>query len=408
MAKLDRVAVCIALSGTLVSNIAYGSITADKCEAAKLKVAGKYEFCRLKEESKVAKIGGTPDFSTCDTLYSLKWGQAETNGGGMCPSNGDQATIQAFIAEHTNALGVALGGGTLPQGVETCEASLMTCTTNLTGCNAGLSTCDSNLNLCNNVLTSTQATLTTCNGNLATCNAGLSTCDSNLNVCDSALTTCNGALATCNSDLGTCPADLGACNADLATCTGATSPPLKTGQTTAFGTGSDGDLQRGVARSYTDNGDGTITDNATGLMWEKKSEDGSIHDLGNTYLWSGASFGDTYVMDGDITSVFLATLNSSAFAGHSDWRIPNINELLTIVDYQRDNPMVGPVFNTNCTPGCTVTTCSCTEPSFYWSSTNYGFSSGNIAWGYQFLQGGEYGALKSGTGYFARAVRGGS
>src|SRR5262245_50839454 len=45
-------------------------------------------------------------------------------------------------------------------------------------------------------------------------------------------------------------------------------PPLKTGQTTAFGTGSDGDLQKGAGQSFTDNGDGTITDNTTGLMWE--------------------------------------------------------------------------------------------------------------------------------------------
>lgn len=34
--------------------------------------------------------------------------------------------------------------------------------------------------------------------------------------------------------------------------------------------GQDGWLQKGLARSYTDNGDGTITDNKTGLMWEKK------------------------------------------------------------------------------------------------------------------------------------------
>src|SRR4051812_39636776 len=55
--------------------------------------------------------------------------------------------------------------------------------------------------------------------------------------------------------------------------------PLETGQTTCFnttgnviacsGTGEDGDLRLGLSRSFTDNGDGTITDNKTGLMWEK-------------------------------------------------------------------------------------------------------------------------------------------
>ena len=38
------------------------------------------------------------------------------------------------------------------------------------------------------------------------------------------------------------------------------------GQTTAYGPGSDGDVRAGAALSYTDNGDGTITDNNTGLM----------------------------------------------------------------------------------------------------------------------------------------------
>lgn len=40
--------------------------------------------------------------------------------------------------------------------------------------------------------------------------------------------------------------------------------------------------------SFTDNGDGTITDNRTGLMWEKLSDDGSIHDKDTTYTWHNA------------------------------------------------------------------------------------------------------------------------
>src|SRR5574341_969930 len=46
--------------------------------------------------------------------------------------------------------------------------------------------------------------------------------------------------------------------------------------------GQDGELQKGIARSYTDNGDGTITDNATGLMWEKLTDAGDIHDWDTT------------------------------------------------------------------------------------------------------------------------------
>ena len=63
----------------------------------------------------------------------------------------------------------------------------------------------------------------------------------------------------------------------------------KTGQTSSYGTGSDGDLQQGAARSFTDNGDGTITDDATGLMWEKKISDGTIHDVNYAFhTWASA------------------------------------------------------------------------------------------------------------------------
>ena len=94
---------------------------------------------------------------------------------------------------------------------------------------------------------------------------------------------------------------------------------LKTGQTTAYGTGSDGDLQKGRSRSYTDNGDGTITDNTTGLMWEKKDQSGGTHDWSNAYTWSAPSTFTTNFMDGTITTTFLASPNSgSGFAGYTD------------------------------------------------------------------------------------------
>jgi len=45
------------------------------------------------------------------------------------------------------------------------------------------------------------------------------------------------------------------------------------------------DAQAGATLSYTDNGDGTITDNNTRLMWEKKDDSGGIHDQDNGYTW---------------------------------------------------------------------------------------------------------------------------
>ena len=80
--------------------------------------------------------------------------------------------------------------------------------------------------------------------------------------------------------------------------------PLKTGQTTSYGAA--GDTTAGLSRMYNDLGNGVIKDQRTGLFWEKKSDDGSIHDKDFTYSWSAD--GDSF--NGTTASVFLATLNS--------------------------------------------------------------------------------------------------
>jgi hypothetical protein len=133
---------------------------------------------------------------------------------------------------------------------------------------------------------------------------------------------------------------------------------LQTGQTICYdstnavipcaATGQDGELQKGLAVSFTDNGDGTISDNHTGLMWEKLSDDGSIHDVHNTYDWVEA------------VAVKIATLNATMFAGYADWRLPNISELQTLASYSGADPPVHPPFSSGCVAGCSVVTCSCT------------------------------------------------
>jgi hypothetical protein len=92
----------------------------------------------------------------------------------------------------------------------------------------------------------------------------------------------------------------------------------------------------GVACRFGDGGDGTVTDYDTGLQWEKKTDDGSIHDKDNFYPW--------VVVDGypDLFTGFLRTLNhcdstdgttiTGGFAGHCDWRIPTSSELGHILD----------------------------------------------------------------------------
>jgi len=202
------------------------------------------------------------------------------------------------------------------------------------------------------------------------------------------------------------------------TCTIELPPPgnalLATGQTTCWDpvgtviacatTGQDGDLKKGAPLAYVDNGDGTITDTNTGLMWEKLDDDnvgnnlGGIHDWSNTYTWANAF------------AVKVATLNGGGgFAGHADWRLPNLTELNSIVNLEipyPPGPTVTAAFNTGCTPGCTVATCSCTQRSYYWSSSSYASSPGS-AGGVHFDDGYEFARAKS-IFFYVRAVRGGS
>ena len=92
----------------------------------------------------------------------------------------------------------------------------------------------------------------------------------------------------------------------------------------------------GVPCRFGDGGDGTVTDYDTGLQWEKKTDDGTVHDKDNLYAW--------VVIDGfpDIFTTFLRTLNrcessdgttgGQGFAGRCDWRIATAAELRRILD----------------------------------------------------------------------------
>lgn len=165
---------------------------------------------------------------------------------------------------------------------------------------------------------------------------------------------------------------------------------------------------------FVDNGDGTITDNQTGLMWEKKlAADGSDggncddaiqanrsrHCVNNTYAWSN----NLNNPNGPLFADFLASINtelSTSFngstidiAGYQDWRIPNIAELRTIVEAICPiAPCIDPIFGA-------------TDSALYWSSTTSAISPVN-AWGVHFVGGGAGQAGKAGINR-ARAVRGG-
>lgn len=174
---------------------------AEKCEVAKNKIAGKYAFCRQSAEAKAIKTGTAPDYATCDIKFADKWASAEADGGAMCPTDGDQSSIQDQIIACADQLALQLSGV-----------------------------------------------------------------------------------------------------------------------------------------RFVDNGDGTVTDVTTGLMWEQKNDAGGIHDKDNFYTWSSTGTAP----DGTVFTVFLGTLNngtsadgitiSGCFAGVCDWRLATIAELAGIID----------------------------------------------------------------------------
>jgi hypothetical protein len=77
---------------------------------------------------------------------------------------------------------------------------------------------------------------------------------------------------------------------------------------------------------FVDNNDGTVTDKATGLMWQKS---GSSSDLRNR-----------------IAKKYIKELNRKRFAGHSDWRIPTIEELASLLEKRSKSGVhIDPVFD---------------------------------------------------------------
>ena len=109
-----------------------------------------------------------------------------------------------------------------------------------------------------------------------------------------------------------------------------------TGQTTSYYPGDDGDLQMGVpipANRFTDNGDGSITDTFTDLMWVKD---------GNLIASRDPSFDqDRTPGDGDINWTtaldYIEKLNTENYLGHNDWRMPNALELQSLLNLENDS-----------------------------------------------------------------------
>ena len=111
--------------------------------------------------------------------------------------------------------------------------------------------------------------------------------------------------------------------------------------------------------NYNDNGDGTITDEATGLIWMKTDSNTALN-------WGNA----------------LAYCEAFDGSGHTDWRLPNAKELQSIVDYTRSpdttsSAAIDPIFTTT----STLVENSEWDYPFYWTSTTHVNADGDGGWG---------------------------
>ena len=121
--------------------------------------------------------------------------------------------------------------------------------------------------------------------------------------------------------------------------------------------------------AYINNGNGTVTDIETKLMWQQ---------------------GTAGYMSWDDAKSYCQGLS---LAGYTDWRLPKLDELKTLVDLDQNTPRINHTYFPN------------TVSSFYWSSTAYADGT-DSAWCVSFSYGYVYGDGKD-SSYFVRAVRGG-
>ena len=115
-------------------------------------------------------------------------------------------------------------------------------------------------------------------------------------------------------------------------------------------------------------------DNRTGLMWVTNPVDAGIS---STYIWETA----------------ITLCEGLTYAGFADWRLPNIKELVSIVDYSRQSPSINKAYFLN------------TQSNYYWSSTTY-VPSSSLAW-YVFFVNGYMSYTSKSNGNYVRCVRAG-
>lgn len=151
-----------------------------------------------------------------------------------------------------------------------------------------------------------------------------------------------------------------------------------------------------------------VQDNVTGLVWEIKTNDGGLHDKDWTYTWynsTGINTGSwggnpdgfdqcSYITRCD-TEKYVADVNAIGLCGASDWRMPRIDELNSIVDRGRFDPALDTRF-------FPITI----SPGAYWSSSPSA-SDYRYAWAVNFYYGYEISEAKDYRYGYVLLVRGG-
>ena len=150
----------------------------------------------------------------------------------------------------------------------------------------------------------------------------------------------------------------------------------KTGQTASYRSGDDGDLEKGVAwpspRFSVQTNTSLVVDNLSGLMWSRNAN------LAGLLTWDGA----------------VDYCNGLSLGGHTDWRLPNVRELQSLIDYSRLTPALpaGHPFTG-------------VKSDYYWSSTTYA-SDTNGAMLVDFMDNQTLAAFKTSGGCYVWPVRG--
>jgi hypothetical protein len=137
-----------------------------------------------------------------------------------------------------------------------------------------------------------------------------------------------------------------------------------------------------------------VKDNVTGLMWEVKTDDNSLHDKDWTYSWyepgnsknggdvgsqNSGSCGGTSICD---TNSYVQAVNAAGWCGKNDWRLPNKEELSSIINYDRISPTIDTAYFIN------------TPSTWFWTSSPYIYFA-NYAWCVDFIDGFMTGNIKN-------------